>query len=321
LGAEQPGRIVVCGEALLDLVEQGAATYRAYPGGSPANVAVSLARLEVPAELLARLPPGSFGALLRRHLTGSGVELRYAVSASEPATLAAVSYGAGGVASYEFWVGGTADWQWHPSELPDPLPADVGVVHTGSLALAIEPGASVLAGWLSRLREHGRTVVSFDPNIRPSLDTDREAALRRVERQIGLAHIVKASAEDLAWLAPGQTPQVVAQRWAGLGPALVVITLGERGAFAITPGGLQIDRPGLDVDVVDTVGAGDAFTAGLLARAYRAGLFVDGLGEVASDDVAGLLDEAITTAALTCTRTGADPPDRATVERFRPTAT
>jgi fructokinase len=321
MGGNRQGRIVVCGEALLDLVECGEATYRAYPGGSPANVAVSLARLDVPTALLARLPGGSFGTLLRNHLTGSGVDLGHAVSAAEPATLAAVSYGAGGVADYQFWIGGTADWQWQPSELPDPVPDHVDVVHTGSLALLIEPGASVLTGWLQRLRDRGRVVISFDPNIRPGLDVDRAAALRRVERQIELAHIVKASAEDLAWLTPKETPQQVARRWAGLGPGLVVITLGEQGALAITAGGVRIERPGVSVDVLDTVGAGDAFTAGLLARAHRAGLLADGLAEVASGDLAELLNEGITTAALTCTRAGADPPDQAMVQRFRPTLT
>jgi fructokinase len=316
------GTIAICGETLVDLVEQETGTFQPYPGGSPANVAVGLARLDVPATLVARLSAGPFGTLLRKHLTGNGVDLSHSVRAVEPATLAVVATDAGGVPSYEFWTGGTADWQWRAAELPEPLPPDVVAVHTGSLALAIEPAASVLTAWLHRLVAGGNATISFDPNIRPPLDGDPAAALQRVERQLKVVDIVKVSEEDLAWLAPGDDPVDVVRRWRRLGPALVVVTLGGNGAVAVGADGREVHRPAVPVEIADTIGAGDAFTAGLLAGLHRKGLLGGARrGALAALDtaaLAGLLDEAALVAALTCSRVGADPPTSATVRQALP---
>ncbi len=312
-----PGAIAVCGEALVDLVGQPDGTqalFRAHPGGSPANVAVGLARLGVPTQLLARLSGDTFGRLLRDHLTGNGVRLEHAVAATEPSTLAAVSTDADGVASYDFWHRGTADWQWRVEELPDPLPSHVVAVHTGSLALALEPAASVLTEWLRRVRRDQRVTISIDPNIRPAFDTDPPAALRRVERQLRLADIVKVSAEDLELLAPGTSPAALARAWRQLGPALVVVTLGGDGCLAIGPDGSEIHRPAVPAELVDTVGAGDAFSAGLLAGLHRVGVLGGTapwpLAALDAAELTALLDEAALVAALTCARDGADPPTR-----------
>lgn len=318
------GTIAVCGEALVDLVEQSPGILRAHPGGSPANVAVGLARLGIPTALLARLPSDRFGRLLREHLTTNGVNLEHGVAAREPATLAVVSTNSEGVASYDFWTQGTADWQWDPAELPTPLPAEVLAVHTGSLALALEPAASVLTEWLRTLRAQHRAAISIDPNIRPNFDTDSRAALQRVEDQLRLADIVKVSAEDLTRLTLSDPPAAVARHWQALGPALVVVTLGPGGCLAIGPDGTEIHRPAAPVEVVDTVGAGDAFTAGLLAGMYRAGLLGaacrGALAALSASQLAGLLDEAAVVAALTCSRAGADPPTLADVRRAQLTA-
>jgi fructokinase len=325
------GAIAVCGEALVDLVAQPAriaepggagALFRAHPGGSPANVAVGLARLGVPTQLLARLSGDTFGRLLRDHLTDNGVGLEHAVAAAEPTTLAAVSTDADGVASYDFWHQGTADWQWHIEELPDPVPSHVVAVHTGSLSLALEPAASILTEWLRRVRRDRRVTVSIDPNIRPAFDTDPAAALRRVERQLRLADIVKVSAEDLELLAPGTSPAVVARCWRQLGPAVVVVTLGAEGCLAIGPDGTEIHRPAVPAELLDTVGAGDAFTAGLLAGLHRIGALGDAtaprpLAALGATELTALLDEAALVASLTCGRAGADPPTRDAVRKAR----
>ncbi len=315
----EPGTIAVCGEALVDLVEQEPGLFRAYPGGSPANVAVGLARLGLPVTLLARLSDDTFGRRLREHLSANQVGLTYAVAAAEPATLAAVATDGEGAATYDFWFQGTADRQWLPTELPDPLPDPVVAVHTGSLALALEPAAGVLTDWLRAVRATSGATVCLDPNIRPVLELDRATALRRVERQVRLAHIVKVSAEDLAWLAPDEPADRVARRWRELGPLLVVVTLGADGVLAIGPDGSTVRRPAVPVDVVDTVGAGDAFTAGLLAGLHRLELLGPGgreaLAALGPARLAGLLDEAALVAALTCARVGADPPTPAAVRQ------
>lgn len=303
--------ITVIGEALVDLVGDGT-VYRASPGGSPLNVAVGLARLGVPCAMLARLSSDTFGGQLRDHLRRNGVSLRYVVPASEPTTLAFAFLDTEGSARYEFYVEGTADWQWKKNELPSPLPAEVVALHAGSLAVALPPGAAAIEELLRSERARGAVTLSYDPNIRPHLCSDRDATRERVERHVRLTHVVKASAEDVAWLYPDTPLEEVVRRWTTLGPSLVVVTLGADGAVARQPGGdeVRVDAP--TVRVVDTVGAGDAFTSALLAGLARHDLLAalrDEPTRLLRDD---LLTEILTVscqvAALTCTRPGADPP-------------
>ena len=306
--------IVVVGEALVDLVGEPDGRYRPVPGGSPANVAVALSRLGVPTELLARIGRGVFGALVRSHLEGNGVGLNHAVRADEPVTLAIVSVDRyTGGASYDFYVDGTADWQWSPGELPGRLPTGTSALCTGSLAVALEPGATQLVDLVRREAERGEVTVVLDPNLRPSLLGSREQTRDRVESLVALAGIVKVSDEDLAWLAPGEPVEEIAARWLDLGPRLIVVTLGPRGAYAATRSGSEITVSGRPVDLVDTVGAGDSFTAGLLDALHRRSALGGGAG-LDRLDAAGLrsvLDHAALVAALTCARRGADPPTAA----------
>jgi fructokinase len=304
--------ITVAGEALIDLVDEGAGHYRAHPGGSPANVAVGLARLGVPCSLLARVSTDALGGQLAAHLAANGVSLRDVVRAAEPTTLALASLDGAGQAAYSFYVQGTADWHWRPGELPGMLPPDVSALHAGSLALALPPGAQAVEALLAAERARGRVTISYDPNIRPALAGRHADEVSRVERQIRLAHIVKASEEDTGWLYPGAGTEVVARGWQRLGPALVVITLGGRGAYALAPDGTEVRRPALPVRVADTVGAGDAFCAGLLDALWRRGLLgpVSGttLGGLTGRDTGEILDWAALVAGLTSERPGADPP-------------
>ncbi|MCW2666628.1 MAG: Fructokinase, partial [Frankiales bacterium] len=301
-------RVVVAGEALVDLVEGDRRTYVAHAGGSPANVAVGLARLGTPVALLARLSRDAFGTLLREHLTAAGVDLSTAVEAAEPTTLAVASLTPEGVAAYGFWLQGTADWQWTDDELPEQLPPGVRALHTGSMALEVEPGASRLVALLERSR--GRVLLSYDPNVRLARQGDRAAGLAAVERVVGLADVVKVSAEDLEWLLPGMAPAQVLTRWRALGPALVVVTDGPHGALADGPGGVQ-HVPSPRVDVVDTVGAGDSFTAALLSSLDDRDLLNRAALERApAQAVTEVLERAARAASLTCTRPGADPPTR-----------
>lgn len=315
-GVASGGTIAVLGEALIDLVgERDARTFRAHPGGSPANVAVGLARLGTPVTMLGRLAEDAFGQQLRRHLASAGVNLDHAVRAGEPSSLAVAALGPTGDATFDFWVNGTADWAWRAGELPDPLPDSVVAIHTGSLALALEPGAHVAEAFLSRVR--GSVTISFDPNLRPGLMGEANATRERVERQVRLAHIVKVSAGDLAFSHPSEAYVDVAARWLQTGPSLVVVTLGERGAYAATRSE-RVELDAVPVDVVDTVGAGDAFTAGLLTGLRERGLLGSRPLEGISDRRAlcEILSRALLVAALTCTRAGARPPGEEELSAF-----
>jgi fructokinase len=317
--------IAVVGEALIDLVGDvrvdgaggagSSGTFHARPGGSPYNVAIGLARLDCPCALLARISTDTFGVQLRTHLERNGVALDHVVDATEPTTLAFAILDQTGSARYEFYVAGTADWQWRAEELPAPLPPTVTALHAGSLALALPPGADVLDDFLRRERARGAVTISVDPNVRPQLATDRAATRDRIERQITCAHLVKVSEEDLAWLYPATPVSTVVEHWRDLGPAAVVVTLGERGAVAVGPDGREIRVTAPSVEVVDTVGAGDAFTAALLAGLDERGLLAELRRPVPERfDVTGfqqVLARAAYAAARTCTRPGADPPTTA----------
>ncbi|HEU0214005.1 MAG TPA: carbohydrate kinase [Jiangellaceae bacterium] len=308
--------IVVAGEALVDLVAEDDGRFRAVPGGSPANVAVGLARLGRPTHMLARLGAGRFGGIIREHLAHNGVGLDLAVESSQPTTLAVVSLDANGRAAYDFYVEGTADWGWTPAELPEALPAGTLALCTGSLAVALEPGATAMTDLMRRTGAAGVSVV-LDPNLRPALLGERAAARRRLEAQVALADVVKVSDEDLGWVAPEHSPADTAARWLDLGPAMVVVTQGAAGAFAVTLGGARAVVPAYPVDVLDTVGAGDAFTAGLVdalgGHDLLGGAARARLGRCGDATLHDVVERATLVAALTCARRGADPPTAAEV--------
>ncbi|MEV4758506.1 carbohydrate kinase [Micromonospora sp. NPDC049559] len=295
------GTITVVGEAVVDLVQSPDGRFTAHPGGSPLNVAVGLARLGLPTRLIARFSTNAFGRRLREHAEANGVDLGHAVTAAEPATLAVVSLAADGAAAYDFYLAGTADWQWRPAELAGALDHG-GILHTGSLAAFLDPGAEHIAETLRAARDRGM-VISLDPNVRPGLIGTPEQARARVERLVRHAHVVRASDEDVAWLYPGEPVGDVLQRWRDLGAALAIVTLGPDGAVAATGAG-PLRQPAPVVEVVDTIGAGDAFTAGLLAALSRSGPGPSWH----RDDIAAAMRFAVEVAALTCTRAGADPP-------------
>ncbi|GAB3475169.1 PfkB family carbohydrate kinase [Nocardiopsis coralliicola] len=306
--------ITVCGEALIDFVpgpEPG--DWRALPGGGAANAAVALARLGAPAPLLCRLSGDHFGRTLRDHLADSGVDLGRAVQAGEQSTLAFVAFDAAGSAEYTFYRNGTADFQWRPEELPDDTAGSC--VHVGTLAAVLEPGAAVLRDWLAE--RTGTTAVCYDANVRPDVQPDRTAYRASAAAWCDTAHILKASADDLAWLYPGTDPvETAAAMLDRHRLRLAVVTLGGDGAVGLLPGRPPIRVPAVPVDVVDTVGAGDAFIAAVLAALDGDGL-LDGpapLDTLTPGDVTRALDQATRAAALACTRAGAQPPTRAELD-------
>jgi fructokinase len=164
------------------------------------------------------------------------------------------------------------------------------------------------------MRTRGDVLISYDPNVRPGLLGDHGHGQRMIERAVPLAHLVKASTDDIAWLYPDRTPDQVAQHWLGLGATVVVITASAEGADAFTAHGLSVHRPARDIRVVDTVGAGDSFTAGLIGSLIRRNRTAPtALAGCSADHLAGALDDAILVAALNCQRRGNDPPTFADV--------
>jgi fructokinase len=312
--------ICVIGEALIDLVEEpasgtdlaantgrtGPRSYRAHPGGSPYNVAIGLARLGQNTALQARFSADTFGRQLRSHAEANAVDLSLAIDAAEPTTLAIVGLDERRNATYDFYLNGTADWQWTAAELA--RAGSPGWTHTGSLASWTRPGSVTIDEHLGRLRRAGTTIISYDPNIRPLLMGGHQAAVAAVEQSVARAHVVKASAEDLDWLYPNVDLAAALRAWQKLGPQVVVATNGGDGSMALAGSGDVVTVAAKPITIVDTVGAGDAFMAGLINALTRTGV-----AEAASSEavLATVLNEAATVAALTCQRAGADPPTAA----------
>jgi fructokinase len=315
----QDQAVTVIGEALIDLVPgDSPLEFSAIPGGSPYNVAIGLARLGQNVMLMARLADNVFGRILRDRAVAEGVDLSASPRAKEPTTLAVVSLDAEGQAAYDFYFDGTADWQWTAEESTH-APASTTVLHFGSIASWTWPGAAHVIELARRMRARADVLVSYDPNIRPSLLRDREHARRMVERGIRNAHVAKASAEDLGWLYPGQPWEEVAQHWLWLGAVLVLITAGANGAHAFTGTGPPLHRPAPDIRVADTVGAGDSFTAGLLASLIRRQWNTpERLARCTAAELTAVLDDAITVSAITCERAGASPPTLAELAELVP---
>jgi len=301
---------VVVGEALVDLMGQrGGRTLAAHPGGSPANVALGLGRLGVPVTLRTRLGNDAFGEMVRSHLVASGVRVEGGPPEGVSTSLAIATLAAG-IASYDFRI------EWDVGDL-SPLPVESRCLHTGSLATALAPGKASVVNLMEREHERARVTVSYDPNVRPGLLGEPAQARPDIERLVALSDVVKVSDEDLRWLYPERSDEEVARDWLASGPALVVVTRGGAGVFAVA-GSLKLRRDAVPIDLVDTVGAGDSFTSGLLHGLQRADLIGaarrDALAAIDVATLESVVDEAALTAAITCSRPGADPPTRAELD-------
>jgi fructokinase len=290
---------VVAGEALMDLVPGADGALVAHPGGGPFNTARALGRLQRPVAYLGRLSTDRFGERLAGELAADGVLLDAHVQTDDPTTLALVELDRDGSAAYRFYTEGTAAAGLTAGDALAALPGDVAFLHVGTLGLVLEPVGTALEALAREL--HGRALVMVDPNCRPAAIADPAAYRARLARVLALADVVKVSEEDLAWLG---TP---AHAFLEHGPAVVLLTRGGDGAVALTADGeTAIGAPA--VEVVDTIGAGDAFSGGWLAWWSERGL---GRGDLAdAAPVAEATRFACLVAARTCERAGASPPHR-----------
>ena len=311
-------RFVVCGEALIDLVQSETAsndsfssTWLALSAGGPMNSAVALGKLGADIHFLGRLSRDAFGRQLRQHILEANVKLDLAAESSQATSIAVVSLDQQGVASYTFHFNDTANFGWQIDDLPE-LSSD-DWLHIASLSSIVSPGAEVLLDWMSDVQAG----VSYDINVRPTVITDPDVYWSKVQpwlRVVGRRQgIVKASDEDIKFLAKAEAsgagqgasdPVELAGTWVeqyGLG--LAVITLGPGGGVAIEPGGNITRVPGFPTTVVDTVGAGDTFMAG----------FLDGWVKLLLG-LEGSLERGAAAASIVCSRRGAQPPTSAEVD-------
>ncbi|MFH8252320.1 carbohydrate kinase [Microbacterium sp. B2969] len=297
-------RVVVVGEALVDIVHRADGRVDESPGGSPANVALALGRLGRAPRLVTRLGDDRHGRGVRAWLIDSEVTVD-AVPALRTAT-ATARLDAAGAAEYEF------DLEW---ALEGASVADADIVHAGSIGALLPPGGDEVARLAADLA--GTALVTFDPNVRPSLLGDPAAARTRVTGYLGVADVVKASEEDLAWLHPDLSPLEAAQRWHDAGPAVVVVTRGGEGCLAVTDAGV-LEVPAVTVSVVDTVGAGDTFMGtlidGLLGAGYRDVTHRARLRGIPPAELEAILRVCAEAAAIAVSRPGADPPSRAELD-------
>ncbi len=298
--------ILCAGEALIDMLPRettaGESAFAPHAGGAVFNTAVALGRLGAPVQFFSGLSDDLFGDVLRDQLAQSNVDSSPAATSDRPTTLAFVTL-TGGHATYAFYDENTAGRMITPGDLPD---TDADAVFVGGISLAVEPCAATYEALATRASE--TAVVMMDPNIRPSFIKDEAHYRARIARLLGVCDIVKMSDEDLAWFIPNKSPADAAQELLAGGVKLVCVTEGSKGVTGYTAAHTVFVAAN-KAEVVDTVGAGDTFNAGVLASLEGAGLLTK--QQVATLDenaIAVALANGAKVAAITVSRAGANPP-------------
>lgn len=308
--------LTVIGEALIDEVVHPGSEAVPHVGGSPLNVAVGLARLGHPVQFVGRYGQDAYGVLIATHLRENSVLLPVGAD-QKPSSVATATLDENGAATYTFEL----DWELPatvstPNGLPDFMMSATTLLHTGSIAAMLAPGAEQVH--TAVLHAHTSATISYDPNCRPSIISDVAFARQQAEKFVQLADVVKASDEDLEWLYPGVDPKESARSWLRLagtqGPAMIVVTQGSGGPWAVCAAG-EVSCTAPSVEVVDTVGAGDSFMAALLGAVVDAEL--DGaqrresLRSITTEQLEKMIRYAASAAAITVSRAGANPPTSA----------
>ncbi len=299
--------VLVIGESITDIVVRDGVSVE-HPGGSPLNVSFGVSRLGIATTFLTRLGDDPAGLALEQHLVAAGVQVVPEPLSGVRSATAQATIDDTGSASYLFDI----DWRLPTISLAQPsIRGDTAtLVHFGSIGAFLEPGASEVEGLIATAAL--RSLVTYDPNIRPQLIGSRNSARARIESHLRLSDVVKASDEDIEWLYPGAKPREIAQTWLELGPSVVVITRGSEGSFALGRGGVSSELPSRKVTLVDTIGAGDSFMAGLIFGLVNLKAAHSDSGrrvpEFTNDDLATLLSIATDCGAITVSRAGAMPP-------------
>jgi len=293
------GHVWVVGEVLIDLIPEGA-DRKPVVGGGPANTAKALAKLGIETQFIDGISSDQYGQMAKDELVSAGVKLDYVKYSDKPTCLAIVSISESGSAIYKFVIENTATFDFTSEWLPNPQTDRPSLLHIGTLAAVIEPGASALFEWAQSVAKVAPIV--FDPNIRPTVIRDRAQYVAQVERWVAISSVVKVSDEDIKWLYPGLEIDQVVNNWLIKGPSLIVVTYGDKGLA-----GYQKDEKvsveAVKVKVADTVGAGDTVGA-ILGEA----IVKDGLDNLTGVRLETMLKRAANAAAITVSRVGANPP-------------
>ena len=304
--------LLCCGEALIDMIpaptESGQDGYVPHVGGAVFNTAIALGRLGVQTGMLTGLSTDLFGQQLMASLHANHVDTSLLVTSDRHTTLAFVQL-TDGQASYTFFDENSAGRMLDRADMPV-LPDEVSTLYFGGISLVFEPGAEAYAALLKR--EAAARVIMLDPNIRPSFIQDIGRYRDRLDRMIALSDILKVSDEDLNWIYPG--PESLFEKLEFVrqaGPSVMILTRSGAGASAFLKDGTEVSVPVERVDVVDTIGAGDTFNAGVLAKLAELGLLIkDSLAAVDPDRMRDALRFGARVAAITVSRAGANPPWR-----------
>jgi fructokinase len=298
-------QVWVVGEVLIDLIPDGN-KYVAVVGGGPANTAKALAKLGVETYFIDGISSDEYGQIAKAELLSSNVLLDYAQYSNKPTCTAKITLSKSGSASYEFLIDDTATFDYSHQWLPDPQTFKLSLLHIGTLATVLEPGASVLFEWAQRVANVAPIV--FDPNIRPAVLGDKDEYVKKVEKWVAISSAVKVSDEDLNWLYPGKVIDEIVNRWLEAGVQLVVVTLGDKGISAYRMNE-QISVDAVKVVVADTVGAGDTVGAVLVEAIVKSGL-----DKLTGEVLKSMLNRAVKAAAITVSRTGANPPSKEEID-------
>jgi fructokinase len=293
------GQVWVAGEVLIDLIPEGA-DRKPVVGGGPANTAKALAKLGIITHFIDGISNDDFGQMAKKELITAGVKLDYVKYSDKPTCLATVSLSKSGLATYEFVIENTATFDFTSEWLPNPQTDRPSLLHAGTLATVIEPGASVLLEWAQAVAKVAPIV--FDPNIRPAVISDRAQYVAQVEQWVAISSAVKVSDDDLKWLYPSLEIKQVVNNWLAKGPSLVVVTYGDKGLTGYQKGE-QVSIDAVKVKVADTVGAGDTVGAILVDAIVK-----DGLENLTGSRLEMMLKRAAKAAAITVSRVGANPP-------------
>ena len=298
-------QVWVSGEVLIDLIPDGLKR-KPIVGGGPANTAKALSKIGIDIQFIGGISSDKYGQIAKEILVESGVKLDYVKYSDKPTCLAIVSLSESGSASYEFVIENTATFDFTPDWLPNPQSERPSLLHIGTLATAIEPGASVLFEWAQSVVKVAPIV--FDPNIRPAVISDRKQYMKQVERWVSISSAVKVSDEDIKWLYPSLDIDQVVNNWLAKGPSLIVVTYGDKGLAGYRVGE-KVIVDAVKVLVTDTVGAGDTVGAILVEAIVK-----DGLDTLSGIKLEMMLKRAAKAAAITVSRSGANPPTLKEIE-------
>ena len=298
-------QVWVAGEVLIDLIPEGSER-NPIVGGGPANTAKALSKIGIDTQFIDGVSTDDYGQMAKNELIRAGVKLDYVKYSDKPTCLAIVSLNNSGSASYEFVIENTATFDFTPDWLPNPQSERPTLLHIGTLATVIEPGASFLFEWVQSVAKIAPIV--FDPNIRPAVIGDRKQYMKQVERWVSISSAVKVSDEDIRWLYPTLDIDQVVNNWLAKGPSLIVVTYGDKG-LAGYRAGEKVSVDAVKVAVADTVGAGDTVGAILVEAIVK-----DGLDNLSGVRLEMMLNRAAKAAAITVSRSGANPPTLKEIE-------